>query len=165
MTDELQAFIQAELKKESADRFFKNARDFLLSQSGYTADMLRRIEIDGTPAPIVLDSLGNRVSSEPKLRTEFMTSYSPAPPPLTPEKIRAAAASMRATVGIELQPTDTVLFTVTNEPALPWPTPYRSLDAGFRTSSEEWKQSVEERFARRSGAELLRGATWPRAGK
>lgn len=33
--------------------------------------------------------------------------------------------------------------------------PYRSLDAGFRTRSEEWKRSVRERFAMRLGAALL----------
>mgnify|MGYP000858172248 FL=1 len=31
---------------------------------------------------------------------------------------------------------------------------YRSLDADARTLTEEWQQSVRERFARRSGAEL-----------
>lgn len=58
--------------------------------------------------------------------------------------------------GAQIEPKDIVTFTVTNEPANPWPAPYRSLDADFRTSSEEWKQNVRERFAVRTGEELLR---------
>lgn len=43
-------------------------------------------------------------------------------------------------------------------PATAPPEPYDSLDAGFRTSTEEWKQSVRDRFAMRTGEALARGS-------
>lgn len=53
-----------------------------------------------------------------------------------------------ASWGRWISPEEKISFTVTSEPTLPWPAPYRSLDADRRTSSEEWKQSVRGRDLR-----------------
>lgn len=200
MTDaELQAFIQAEVKKSLLRRMFQPLEE----------SRLRAMMIFGTPR---FDKDGNVLSIDhstetalidPALRSnaylapkeseeltlqnikaayERLEPYQETPnkealdvreaaikelssaPPFIPWSFIAEAAKpvrvgqlvtirddgfVEPAVGVAIEPGDAVTFDITDGPTLPWPAPlYRALDADFRTSSEEWKQSVRGRDLR-----------------
>ena len=124
----MQEFIQANLtallglNKPSADGFAPAiTREQLKSALAQSIERVEQ-ELNGVPNPIVgivEDIDANGVA-----------------------KIRVTSMGGRIT------PEEKISFTVTDGPTLPWPTPYRSFDADFRTSSEEWKQSLRGRDLR-----------------
>lgn len=197
MTDaELQAFIQAEVKKSLLRRMLQP-----LEESRLRATMIYgtpRFDNEGnvlsvdhsTETALIDPALRNNAHLAPKESEELTLQNIKAAyellkpyqenainealdareaaikelssaPPFIPWSILAKAAKPAMpkqsveirddglVAGVDLRLDGAVDFTVTDGPTLPWPAPlYRALDADFRTSSEEWKQSVRGRDLR-----------------